>query len=264
MLTSLTVLPFLALLKKELRRIMKVFGQTVITPVVNSSLYLLIFGVSIGNRLNVMETQVPFLAFLIPGLMMMGLVNNSFQNAASSISISKFHGELEGLKVTPLSVDQTIWAMTIASLLRGLIVAIVVTLTGEVFYYLNEGSFLAIKYPSIVIAFACIGGLTFGLLGVSVGFWAKNFEQLSALGTFVILPLLYLGGVFFSLDSLHPVWQSISKWNPMLYFINGIRYGVLGTADISWKHSLLVSVVSLIVLYIFTRLVVARGNYQRW
>ncbi|PIT98857.1 MAG: ABC transporter permease [Bdellovibrionales bacterium CG10_big_fil_rev_8_21_14_0_10_45_34] len=255
--------PFWTLFRKEVHRFLKVINQTVGAPFVNSALYLLIFGVSLGKSIQDYHGY-PYLAFLIPGLMMMSLLNNSFQNSSSSIVGSKFHGDLQDLKIVPLSSLQIVWAMSLGALVRGLVVATVTITVSEVFYLVSYGKFLIPSHPFMLLAFCVIGGLTFGTLGIFVGFISKTFEHLNAVGSFILLPLLYLGGVFFSISTLHPFWQKVSQINPLLYFINGVRYGFLGVSDIPVGSAFAVSVLSLILLQLCAMYSVRRGSFQRW
>lgn len=254
---------FITVFEREIARFMKVVVQTIVSPFISSFLYLLIFGVSLGQRMG--ETQgVSYLSFLIPGLMMMSLINNAFQNSSSSVSSSKFSGDMEDLKVAPLTHDQIIWAMSLASLVRGAVVAVITFIVGSVFMYFHEGDFLGVVHPLVAIFFITLSGLTFGLIGICIAFWAKSFDQLSAFSAFILLPLTYLGGVFISIENLHPVWQMISKANPLLYLINGLRFGVLGVSDVSVMASAGISILGLAVFYFAARICLKKGSFQRW
>jgi ABC-2 type transport system permease protein len=255
--------PFFSLFKKEITRFLRVVIQTLLIPLVNSFLYLLIFGVSLGAHINT-PGEVPYLAFLIPGIIMMAVLNNSLQNSSSSVITSKFHGDLEDLRTVPLSPLQIIAAFSLGGLFRGVLVGTVVLIVGEILYYNSFGAFLSIHNPFILLFFLIVGGLSFALLGISVAFWAKTFDQMSAFGGFILLPLLYLGGVFFSLSQLHPFWQGVSRLNPMLYFINGVRFGMLGQADIAWTYAALWSVASLALIGGLAYRSIVKGSYGRW
>lgn len=254
---------FLTLLEREIMRFFKVIVQTVVTPFVSSFLYLLIFGVSLGSQVN-LATGVPYLAFLIPGLMMMGIMNNAFQNSSSSIVSSKFSGDIEDFRVVPLTENQIIWALGLGGLVRGAFVAVVTLIVGEVFFFVQRGEWLEIAHPLALLYFVVAGGLIFGLLGISVAFWAGNFEHLSAFSSFVLLPLTYLGGVFLSVDALGPFWRAVSLWNPLLYLINGLRYGMLGASDVNPWMAFVISLVGLAGFYGLARLSLRRGSFQRW
>lgn len=255
--------PFLSLFEREVRRFGKVIVQTVVAPLVSSILYLLIFGVSLGQQINVYD-GIPYLAFLIPGLMMMAALNNSYQNTSSSLVGSKFHGDLQDLKLVPLSATQIVWAMGLGALVRAVTVASTTFLTAELFFRIDQGQWLPIEHPPFLLFYLIFGSLTFANLGIAVGFRAKSFEQLNAVGSFILLPLLYLGGVFFSLDHLHPIWQKISQFNPLLYLINGIRYSILGRSDLSIDQTIGVTVGAWIILYVLAVRSVKKGHFGRW
>jgi ABC-2 type transport system permease protein len=242
---------------------MKVIVQTVVTPFVSSFLYLLVFGVSLGAQVQ-MRGGVPYLAFLIPGLMMMGLMNNAFQNSSSSIVSSKFSGDLEDIRVAPITNQQIVWAMSLGGVVRGGLVAMITYFVGAVFYYVQYKEFLRIAHPLVLLYFVIMGGLIFGMIGIAVAFWANNFDQLSAFSAFVLLPLTYLGGVFISVESLHPFWQSVAKMNPLLYLINGLRYGVLGVSDVELSHSVILSLLGFVVFYALSLWSLRKGSFQRW
>lgn len=241
---------------------MKVMVQTVVTPLISSTLYLLIFGVSLGSHVSMGESK--YLAFLIPGLMMMGLMNNAFQNSSSSLVSSKFTGDIEDLGVVPLTRNHIIWALSLASVVRGVLVSAMTLLAGEVFYYFQYQQFLSIEHPLWLFYFLILAGLVFGQMGMMTAFWAKSFDQLSAVSTFVILPLTYLGGVFISISQLHPFWQTVSLLNPLFYFINGLRYSVLGTADVGIIQSAGLAALALAVMFSLAHWLFSRVTFTRW
>lgn len=255
--------PFWVLLDREIKRFGKVLVQTIITPLINSSLYLLIFGVSLGQSIS-LASGVSYLAFLIPGLVMMGCLNNAFQNSSSSIVSSRFGGDLEDYRVSALSHQQIIWALAFGGLIRGLVVGSITFLVGQIFYFNIEGQILGLAHPLVLLFFICVGGLSFATLGISVAFWAKTFDQMSAVGAFVLLPLLYLGGVFFSIESLHPFWKSLALLNPLLYLINGVRFGVLGVSDVPVTTSAVVSLVGLLVFHLIAVRSLKTASFSRW
>lgn len=254
---------FLTLLEREIRRFLKVLAQTVVTPMISSFLYLLIFGISLGSAVEA-PSGVSYLSFLIPGLMMMGLMNNAFQNSSSSIVSSKFSGDIEDLRVVPISENQIIWAFALGGLIRGTIVAMVTLLCGEAFHYMQNGFLLGVAVPWAMVFFILVGGLIFGLLGISVAFWARTFDQLSSFSAFLLLPLTYLGGVFLSVDHLSPFWQTVSRLNPLLYLINGLRFGMIGVSDVGLGPAMVVSLVGLVVFFFLARWSLRRGSFQRW
>jgi ABC-2 type transport system permease protein len=255
--------PFLTLYRREIRRFFKVAVQTVFAPIVSSTLYLLIFGVSLGAKIT-MEGGVSYLAFLIPGLIMMSVLNNSYQNSSSSIVSGKFGGDLEDWRVVPLSPQAILWALALGGLTRGVIVGLITCLVGEVFYFVMHQEWLVPHSPGLLLVFLIVGGLSFSMFGISVAFWAKTFDHVSGVGSFVLLPLIYLGGVFFSLEGLHPFWQTLSKVNPLLYFINGVRYSVLGQSDVSLTLAFVVSLSALAIFYGVALRILKTAQYTRW
>lgn len=257
------MIAFLTLFFRELSRFSKVLIQTVVTPFISSFLYLLVFGVSLGQHIQSVK-GVPYLVFLIPGLMMMGLMNNAFQNSSSSIVSAKFSGDLEDLRVVPMTNTQIVWALSLGGLVRGCVVALITLFVGVVFYYLQTGQSLSVAHPWAVGFFMVVTGLLFSQIGIAVAFWAKTFDQLSAFSAFVLLPLTYLGGVFISIEQLHPFWQQISLWNPLLYMINGLRYGLLGISDVEIIKAVVISLIGLAVFNMVAYLSVKKGSFQRW
>lgn len=257
---------FIFLFRKECHRFMKVLVQTVLTPLINSTLYLLIFGLTLGAHINLGDNMAghSYLAFLIPGLMMMGLINNAFQNSSSSLVSSKFTGDIEDLGVVPLSQNQIIWAMSLACVIRGSIVAIITMLVGQVFALTQEQELISIAHPFWFLYFMICAGLLFGMLGLITAVKAKTFDQLSAVSTFIILPLTYLGGVFISTATLHPFWQTASQLNPLFYLINGLRYSFIGAADVALATSASIALVALVGMYVLTRVLFKNVSFTRW
>ncbi|MBY0452621.1 MAG: ABC transporter permease, partial [Bdellovibrionaceae bacterium] len=214
---------FFTLFRREIKRFLKVIIQTVVSPVISSFLYLLVFGVSLGSSVQ-MKSGLSYLSFLIPGLMMMGLINNAFQNSSSSVVTSKFSGDLEDIRVAPIPHSYIIWAMGLGGAVRGTLVAMVTGLVGLLFHYMQLHELMGIEHPIWLIYFFLVGGFIFSFLGIFVAVLANTFDQLSAFSTFILLPLTYLGGVFISIENLHPIWQTLSHFNPLFYLINGFRY----------------------------------------
>jgi len=260
---DLTFKPFVMLLYKEIRRFGKVVIQTVVTPLITSSLYLLIFGVSLGKNIH-MANGVSYLAFIIPGLMMMSVLNNAYQNSSTTVVSGKFSGDLVDLKVAPLSFHQIIWALALGGLIRGTIVGSITLGVGELFHHSMLGHYMPIENPAKLAIFIFLGGISFAMMGISVAFWAKSFDQLSAVSSFILTPLIYLGGVFFSLDGLHPFWRMISRYNPLLYLINGVRYGVLGISDVSFPAALMFASGTVVVFYFTAFYSLRRASFSRW
>lgn len=254
---------FLTLVRREIKRFLKVIIQTVVSPVISSFLYLLVFGVSLGSSVQ-LKSGLNYLSFLIPGLMMMGLINNAFQNSSSSIVTSKFSGDLEDIRVAPIPHSYIIWAMGFGGVVRGTLVAMVTGLVGLLFHYLQLHELMSIEHPFWLIYFFFVGGFIFSFLGIFVAVLANTFDQLSAFSTFILLPLTYLGGVFISIESLHPIWQTLSHFNPLFYLINGFRYAVLGQADVVLLTSVAVSFAAVLVTFGMAQYALKKGSFSRW
>ncbi len=254
---------FETLFRREVARFIRVLVQTIVAPLISSFLYLLVFGVSLGQHVKFGE-NISYLAYLIPGLMMMGLINNAYQNSSSSIVTMKFTGDLEDLRVVPLDNQTIVWAMALASWVRGMLVAGVTWIVGNIFLYSLQGELLPIAHPWAFFFFSFVGGLSFGHIGIAIAFWAKTMDQLSAFSSFILLPLIYLGGVFISLDRLSPFWKSVAQWNPLLYFIEGFRYSFFDHSEIAIERAVIVSLVGLFVFYWRALSSLKPGCFGRW
>ena len=254
--------PFIFFLYRDVSRFFRVKVQTILAPLVNQALYLIIFGVSLGKIVKISE-QFSYLQFIIPGLVAMSLVNQSFLNGSSSIFSMKITGEIIDIKSTALSLQQIIFAEAVSGLMRGLIVSLLTLSLAESFHLFFEGYLLPVHSFFWLAVFLTLGGVVFAMLGFAVGVWAKTFDQLGVFSGFVILPLTYLGGVFFDLDTLSPFWQKVSVFNPLLYFVNGIRYSFLGIADTSVLHAFAISFLSLFGAYGLACLSALKGTFQR-
>ncbi len=214
------------LLFKEISRFWKVAFQTVAGPVLTAMLYLLIFGHALESHVKVYDT-VSYTAFLVPGLAMMSVLQNAFANSSSSLIMSKVMGNLVFLLLTPLSYWNWFVAYVGASVVRGLVVGLGVFAVSA--FYAD----LSMVAPMWVIAFAVLGSALMGALGVIAGLWAEKFDQLAAFQNFIVMPMTFLSGVFYSIHSLPPFWQRVSHFNPFFYMIDGFRFGFFGISDVS-------------------------------
>ena len=227
---------FQTLLYKETLRFWKVATQTVAAPVLTAMLYLLIFGHVLEGRVNMLP-GVSYTAFLIPGLVMMSVLQNAFANSSSSLIQSKITGNLVFILLPPLSHWEIISAYVLASVVRGLAVGLGVFI---VTIWFTSMSFAA---PVWIIVFALLGAAILGTMGLIAGIWAEKFDQLAAFQNFLIMPATFLSGVFYSIKSLPPFWQAVSHFNPFFYMIDGFRHGFFGQSDISpWTSLAIVSV----------------------
>jgi ABC-2 type transport system permease protein len=214
------------LLYKEILRFWKVSFQTVAAPVLTAVLYLLIFGHVLEEHVKVYG-QVSYTAFLVPGLVMMSVLQNAFANSSSSLIQRKIMGNLVFVLLTPLSHWSWFFAYVGSSVARGLAVGSGVFLVTAFFAKL---SFVA---PLWILAFAVLGAAMLGALGLIAGLWAEKFDQMAAFQNFIIMPMTFLSGVFYSIHSLPPFWQKLSHLNPFFYMIDGFRYGFFGVSDVS-------------------------------
>lgn len=246
---------FSTLFYKEVLRFWKVGAQTVAAPVLTALLYLLIFSHVLEAHVQV--HGVPYTAFLIPGLVMMSILQNAFANTSSSLAQSKITGNLVFVLLPPISHNEFFSAYVLAAVVRGLLVGAGVLLATS---WAAPMSFFA---PLWILVFALMGGAILGALGVIAGIWADKFDQLAAFQNFLIMPLTFLSGVFYSINSLPPFWQHVSQWNPVFYMIDGFRYGFFGVADRSPWLSLAVSAGCLAVLTLITLNLLKRGYKLR-
>lgn len=224
MLDTKTHRGFLALIRREVHRFMTVFRQTIFPPLVSTFLYLFVFGQSLGSKIDAIQ-GIPYLQFLVPGLMMMTIIEGSYANTSSSLFISRWANNIEELLVTPLSYIEMVSAILIGGLVRSLVTAIGVY--GVSFFFAP----MPIEHPLLAFYFVVFVSLIFSSLGIIVALFAEEFEHLAVTTTFVITPLVFFGGVFHSIQMIPAALQKFTLLNPMLYMINGLRYAMLGTSD---------------------------------
>ena len=222
------------LLQKEVQRFWKVSFQTVAAPVLTAVLYLLVFSHVLEGRVLVYD-RLNYTAFLIPGLVMMSMLQNAFANSASSLVQSKIMGSLVFVLLTPLSHWAWFSAYVGASVLRGLLVGV------GVFVFTLFFATPEFAAPGWIVVFALLGSALMGTLGLIAGLWADKFDQMAAFQNFLIMPMTFLSGVFYSLHSLPQFWQQVSHFNPFFYLIDGFRYGFFGQSDVSPWLSLAVA-----------------------
>ena len=216
---------FPMLLRKEIKRFYKVAFQTVAAPVLTAILYLMIFGHVLEGK--EVYGHISYTAFLIPGLVMMSLLQNAFANTSSSLIQSKLTGNLVFILLTPLSHFEFFSAYVLAAVFRGVVVGF------GVFLITAWYGMPAMEYPVWIVIFAFLGAAVLGSLGLIAGIWADKFDQLAAFQNFFIMPATMLSGVFYSIHSLPPIWQTVSRFNPFFYMIDGFRYGFFGVSDVS-------------------------------
>ena len=243
------------LLYKELLRFWKVSFQTIAAPVANSLLYLLIFSHVLESRVTVFGGEVGYTAFLIPGLVMMAVLQNAFANSSSSLIQSKITGNLIFVLLPPLSPADLFIAYVLGAMVRGIVVGLGVF--AVTLFFLP--SLAALPHPLWAIAFALLGSAILGTMGVIAGIWAEKFDQLAGFQNFVIMPLTFLSGVFYSIHSLPPFWQSLSRFNPFFYMIDGFRYGFFGLSDVAPTTSLAIVATCCVALAALTLALLSSG-----
>jgi ABC-2 type transport system permease protein len=243
-----------ALFYKEVMRFWKVSFQTVAAPVLTAVLYLLIFGHVLEDRVKVYD-QVSYTAFLVPGLVMMSVLQNAFANSSSSLIQSKIMGNLVFLLLTPLGHWSWFVAYVGSAMVRGVAVGL------GVFAVTAWSTSLHFVAPGWILVFALLGAALLGTLGLIAGLWAEKFDQLAAFQNFIIMPMTFLSGVFYSIHSLPTFWQGVSHLNPFFYMIDGFRYGFFGVSDVSpWLSLCLVAGTLAVVAGIALRLL--RTGYK--
>jgi ABC-2 type transport system permease protein len=247
---------FPTLLHKEVLRFWKVSFQTVAAPVLTTLLYLLVFAHALGARVQAYP-GVSYIEFLIPGLAMMAMLQNAFANSSSSLIQSKVTGNIVFILLPPLTAAEIFGAYLLGSMVRGLVVG-----TG-VFAATLWIIPIPMKHPLWTLAFAVVGCGMLGAMGIIAGIWSEKFDQLAAFQNFVVMPLTFLAGVFYSVESLPPFWQAASKLNPFFYAIDGFRYGFFGQSDVPPAASLAIATGAFAALSWLTLLLLRRGYKLR-
>lgn len=252
----ITWLPFYTLLKREVLRFMRVSFQTLLTPVITASLYLFVFGATLGERISVLE-GFSYAQFVIPGLILMGVINNSFANVSSSLFMSRYLGNIVDLMVAPITPPQLILAYTLAAMIRGLLVGSVITLIALLFAPLPW------THPVLCLFMVLLASFLFAQFGIIAAIYSNTFDSLSMFSNFIILPLIYFGGVFYPISILPSFWEGLSRFNPLFYLIDGFRYAILGVADAPILFSVGFALSMAIGLFIWASVLIARGYRLR-
>ncbi len=250
--TSYNYLCFLTLVKKEIFRFLKVGIQTVIGPAISSLLFLAVFSLALGRSIDKIN-GVDLTYFIAPGLIMMTMLQNSFANSASSIGQSKFQGNIVDVLMAPLNNFELALGYIIGSVTRGIVCGIVTSI-GVVFFVPLE-----IYSLSALFFYALMGCTMMGALGTIVGIWADKWDQQQGITNFIVLPLTFLSGTFYSISRLPDFWQTISSFNPFFYNIDGFRYAFTGTSDRSLTNGILFLIIINILLVIFCYLMFRKG-----
>ncbi len=213
-------------MRKEVVRIMRIWPQTILPPVITTSLYFVIFGPILGGRIGQMEGYT-YLQYVTPGLIMMAVITNSYQNVVSSFFGAKFQRHVEEMLVSPMPPSAILLGYVAGGVFRGMLIGLIVSVVSLAF------ARLPVMNPFLVISMAIMTAVAFALGGFINALLARNFDDVAIVPTFVLTPLTMLGGVFYSVNLLPDLWRLVSYANPILYMVNGFRFGILGTADIS-------------------------------
>ncbi len=247
---------FITLTKKEIKRILRIWPQTLLPPAITMSLYFLIFGKMIGSRVGEMGS-VPYMQFIVPGLIMMSIITNSYSNVVSSFFSTKFHGNIEEMLVSPVSKHTILFGYMAGGLFRGLAVGSIVMALA--LFFTN----LSITNGFITVFTVVMTAMLFSLGGLINAIFARSFDDISIIPSFVLTPLTYLGGVFYSLDSLSPFWQNLSLINPIVYMVNAFRFGILGHSDVNVWYAMAMMLLFTTIFYTVAYRLLVNGSRLR-
>jgi len=243
---------YITIARREIRRFTRIWVQTITPPAVNALLYMLIFGGLIGSRIREVD-GFAYMDFLVPGIIMMGIITNSYANVVSSFFSTKLQKHIEELLVSPVSNITILAGYVTGGVARGLAVGTIVSIVALFFTDLKP------VYPVVTVLIAVLTSIMFSLGGLINAVYAKSFDECSIVPNFVLAPLTYLGGIFYSISMLPPLAQKLSLFNPVLYMINGFRYGILGVSDIPLWQSFAVIIVFIAILGTIAMTLLNRG-----
>jgi ABC-2 type transport system permease protein len=244
------------IVRKETRRVVRIWLQTIVPPAITMTLYFIIFGSLVGNRIGQMD-GVPYTTFIAPGLIMMSVITNSFANVVSSFFSSKLMLHLEEMLVAPLAYATIVVGFVVGGVVRGVLVAALVTVVALFFTDLH------VVHPFVTLTTILLTAVVFSIAGLLNAIFAKSFDDISIIPTFVLTPLTYLGGVFFSIALLPPFWQKVALANPILYMVNAFRYGMLGKSDIPLSAAYAIMLAFAAALFAAVLLMLHRGSGVR-
>ena len=232
---NLFLTAFCTIVIKEITRFTRIWIQTILPPAISMALYFLIFGNLIGPRIGMMS-GFSYIEFIAPGLIMMSIINNSYANVVSSFFGAKFQRHIEEMLVAPIPDFVILSGYITGGVARGALVGIVVS----------------IHHLGVVIAVVLLTSILFSLGGFINGIFARKFDDISIIPTFILTPLIYLGGIFYSINLLPDFWQTVSKFNPILYMVNAFRYGLLGVSDVDLMFAFTIITLFIVILFIFS------------
>lgn len=247
---------YATIVRKEIRRFLRIWMQTLLPPVISMSLYLLIFGHLIGRRIGTMDGY-RYIEYIAPGLIMMAVITNSYSNVVSSFFSARFQKHVEEMLVSPTPNYFILLGFVTGGVARGLTVGAAVT---AVTMYVSR---LPVMHPGVTVTVVACTAVLFSLAGFINAIFARNFDDISIVPTFILTPLTYLGGVFYSIHLLGEPWRTLSRANPILYMVNAFRYGMLGVSDIDVRVAFGIIAAFIAVLYITCLFLLARGTGLR-
>lgn len=247
---------FTTIVVKEVRRFFRIWPQTLVPPAITIGLYYVIFGSLIGSRIGPMG-GFDYMKFVVPGLIMMSVITNSYANVVSSFFGAKFQHSIEELLVSPTPEWIILLGYTIGGVARGLCVGVIVTMLSLAFTRLD------VSHPLLTIFVVGLTSMLFSMAGLVNAVYANSFDDISIVPTFVLTPLTYLGGVFYSIDLLPPFWRALSQANPILHMVNAFRYGMLGVSDVDVMFALGMIVLFIVVLWSYSLYLLKSGKRLR-
>jgi ABC-2 type transport system permease protein len=240
------------LIRREILRFLRRPSNTFLPPLITNVLYFSVFGVILGSRIGPIA-DVSYVQFVLPGLVVLGAMSDSFENASFSIFHGRWNEYIHEVLTAPLSYREMVGAYITASVVRGLVIGLLITLVGLVF------ASVPLAHPVYLLAFALAITTLFAGLGVIGGLWASDFDYLTVMNQFLLRPLVFFGGVFYSLETLPPLWRTVSLANPMIYMVNGVRYGMLGVTEVDPNTSLAVLVGAAVIVLMIDVALFERG-----
>ncbi len=249
---SLNLVALSTIVRKEMVRVLRIWIQTVVPPAITMTLYFIIFGNLIGRRIGTMD-GFDYMQYIAPGLIMMSVITNSYGNVVSSFFGAKFGRHIEEMLISPMSNATIIAGHVAGGVLRGVLVGLLVTIIALFFTKLE------VRHPFITVSIVLLSSVVFALAGFINAVFAKKFDDISIVPTFVLTPLTYLGGVFYSISLLPDFWQKVSLANPILYMVNAFRYGILGTSDIRIGVAYAILLIFVVVLFVVCQQLMDRG-----
>lgn len=242
----------LTIVNREIIRFFRIWSQTLLPPVISMALYFLIFGNLIGPRIGEID-GIRYIDYIVPGLIMMSIITNAYANVVASFFGSKFQRNIEEMIVSPMPNYIILWGFVIGGAVRGICAGILVTLISLFFTKLQ------IQNVPITILIGILTSILFSIAGLLNGIFAKKFDDINIIPTFVLTPLTYLGGIFYSIHMLPTFWQAVSHTNPIFYMVNAFRYGMLGYSDVDINTAIFVIIGFIVVLYFYSLWLLNRG-----